>query len=98
MTFYSIGRWIIEGQQHGERRAEYGRQIIKNLSDVLTERFGKGFSVDTLENARKFYLNYQDRISDTVFRKFAEEKSDAVFRFLEEEPPFRLSFSHYLIL
>lgn len=98
MTFYAIGRWIIEGQQHGERRAEYGRQIIKNLSDVLTERFGKGFSVDTLENARKFYLNYQDRISDTVFRKFAEEKSDAAFRFLEEEPPFRLSFSHYLIL
>jgi len=55
-----------------------------------------GFSVDNLENMRKFYLAYDDRISETVFRKFALEKTEAVSRILEEEPPFRLSFSHYL--
>mgnify|MGYP003364200126 CR=1 len=44
------------------------------------ELYEKGFSVDTLENARKFYLNYQGRISETLFRKFIKEKSDTLFR------------------
>ena len=58
----------------------------------------KGFSVDTLENARKFYLNYQDRISEAVFRKFVEGKSDTLFRISDEPAPFTLSWSHYLQL
>ena len=98
MTFYTLGRWIVEVQQHGESRAQYGQQVIKNLSDTLTEEFGKGFSVDNLENMRKFYLTYKDRISETVFRKFALEKSETVSRIFAEEIPFKLSFSHYLIL
>lgn len=98
MTYYALGRWIVESQQHGENRAQYGKQIIKSLSIALTEKFGRGFSADTLENARKFYLNYQDRISETVFRKFAIEKSEAVFREFENGAPFVLSWSHYLQL
>ena len=98
MTYYSIGRWIVEEQQQGKSRADYGKQVIKNLSDVLTEQFGRGFSVDTLENARKFYLNYQNRISETVFRKFAIEKSETVFREFETVLPFSLPWSHYLLL
>lgn len=86
MTYYSIGRWIVEEQQQGKSRAQYGKQVIKQLSDALTEQFGRGFSVDTLENARKFYLNYQDRISETMFRKF------------ENVLPFSLPWSHYLLL
>lgn len=86
MTYYSIGRWIVEEQQQGKSRAQYGKQVIKQLSDALTEQFGKGFSVDTLENVRKFYLNYQDRISETMFRKF------------ENVLPFSLPWSHYLLL
>ena len=98
MTFFAIGRWIVEVEQQGESRAKYGRQIIKNLSEAMNTQFGRGFSVDTLENARKFYLTYQDRISETVFRKFAVEKSETVFRFFEETLPFTLPWSHYLLL
>ena len=98
MTFYAIGRWIVEVEQQGESRAKYGRQIIKNLSEAMNTQFGRGFSVDTLENARKFYQTYQDRISETVFRKFAVEKSETVFRFFEETLPFTLPWSHYLLL
>ena len=98
MTFYAIGRWIVEVEQQGESRAKYGRQIIKNLSEAMNKQFGRGFSVDTLENARKFYQTYQDRISETVFRKFAVEKSETVFRLFAETLPFTLPWSHYLLL
>lgn len=98
MTFYAIGRWIVEVEQQGESRAKYGRQIIKNLSEAMNTQFGRGFSVDTLENARKFYQTYQERISETVFRKFAVEKSETVLRLFEETLPFTLPWSHYLLL
>ena len=68
-------------------RSIAARQIIKNLSEAMNTQFGRGFSVDTLENTRKFYLTYQDRISETVFRKFAVEKSETVFRLFEEKLP-----------
>lgn len=72
--------------------------MIKRLSEALTEQYGRGFSVDTLENARRFFLTYQDRISETVFRKFAVEKSETVFSLFEKESPFTLPWSHYLQL
>lgn len=57
-----------------------------------------GFSVDTLENARRFFLTYQDGISETVFRKFAVKKSQTVFEELDKEQPFIVLCSHYLQL
>ena len=98
MTYYALGYWIVEEQQSGKDRAGYGKKVIQILSDALNTEFGKGFSVDTLENARKFYLNYQNRISEAVFRKFVEGKSDTLFRFSDEPAPFTLSWSHYLQL
>lgn len=98
MTFYSIGRWIVEVQQNGDSRAQYGKQVLKKLSATMTEKFGRGFSVDNLENMRRFYLTYRERISEKMFRIFAMEKSETVSRILEEEKPFTLSFSHYLVL
>lgn len=62
MIFYSIGRWIVEEQQQGESRAKYGQRVIKRLSEALTEQYGKGFSEDTLKNARKFYLTFAEHI------------------------------------
>lgn len=80
MMFYSLGRWIVEEQQHGESRAKYGQQVIAGLSRALTEKYGRGSSVGNLENMRKFYLAYRDRISETLFRKFSvllcSEKND----------------------
>ena len=98
MTYYGLGYWIVEEQQSGEQRAGYGKKVIQTLSDALNAEFGKGFSVDTLENARKFYLNYQGRISETLFRKFIKEKSDTLLRISGEDVPFTLSWSHYLQL
>lgn len=71
---------------------------LKALSDHLTEKFGRGFSKANLEFFRRFYLNYEDRIAETVFRQFAIEKTETVFRQLEENPPFIVSWSHYLQL
>lgn len=98
MTYYSLGRWIVETQQMGELRAKYGSKVIKTLSEKLQKEFGKGFSEDTLKNARKFYLTYKERISETVFSLFAIEKSETVFSLFEKEPPFIVSWSHYLQL
>ena len=72
MTYYSLGRWIVEVQQQRKNSAEYGKI---NLSQKLTEEFGKGFSESTLEKARKFYLTYKNRISETLFTEFAIKKS-----------------------
>ena len=88
----------MQEQQNGENRASYGSQVIRNLSQILTEEFGKGFSKSNLENARRFYTVYRDRISESVFKQFAIEKNQTVFRQLEQESPFCVSWSHYLLL
>jgi hypothetical protein len=57
-TYYEIGRHIVEDEQQGERRAEYGKAVLKELSERLTERFGRGYSIDNLDLMRKFYKVY----------------------------------------
>ena len=80
MTYYALGKWLIEVQQKGEDRAKYGEKVIDRLSEALTEEFGRGYSRETLRNARKFYQTYQGRISQTLFTEFAVEKSQTLFR------------------
>lgn len=98
LTYYTIGKWIIEVQQKGETRARYGSQVIKRLSEEMKKNFERGFSEDSLKNVRKFYLTYKDRIDETLFHLFAVEKSETVFSLFEEKPPFIVSWSHYLQL
>ena len=86
VTYFTIGKWIVEEQQAGASRAQYGKKVLQTLSNALCEEFGKGFSVATLTNIRKFYLTYQDRISEPAVTKS------------EKEPPFCLTWTHYLIL
>lgn len=70
-SYWEIGRRIIEVEQKGRRRASYGEQLIARLSDDLTTRFGRGFSVDNLENMRRFFLIYsRSMISETLSRNF----------------------------
>ena len=66
LTYYEIGRMIVVEEQNGKNRAEYGTQLLKNLSTYLTEEFGKGFLIINLENMRKFYLTYS--ISTSIMR------------------------------
>ncbi len=58
VTYYEIGRRIVEKEQHGEKRAQYGKQILQGLSDYLTTNLGKGYSVENLKLMRRFYVIY----------------------------------------
>ena len=60
-TNFEIGRRIVEHEQGGEERAQYGKALLKELSAALTTEFGRGFSKRNLEYMRRFYLAYPDR-------------------------------------
>nr|WP_217425257.1 DUF1016 N-terminal domain-containing protein [Flavobacterium sp. 14A] len=62
-TYFEIGRMIVEEEQNGKERAEYGKQLLKGLSEDLTKEFGKGFSMRNLEQIRKFYKTYSNSSS-----------------------------------
>lgn len=74
-TNFEIGRRIIEHEQGGEERAEYGKALLKKLSAGLTAEFGRGFSEDNLSLMRRFYLAYKDspKISETASGKSLPE-------------------------
>ena len=95
LTYFEIGRMLIEEEQGGKERADYGKHILKELSKVLTKEFGKGFSVDNLENMRRFYLAYGK--SETLSRISSEAISETTSRELKKDE-FILSWSHYLKL
>jgi len=57
-TYFLIGKRIVEEEQNGNKRAEYGKNLIKMLSEKLTKEFGKGFSETNLEQMRKFFKVY----------------------------------------
>ena len=59
-AYWQIGRRIVEEEQNGSTRANYGKQILKQLSAALTEEFGKGFSVQNLYYFRQFYLTFPE--------------------------------------
>lgn len=63
-AYWNIGRIVCEYEQSTPERADYGKQIMKNLSKELTREFGKGFSVSNLQFMRRFYLTYS--IQQTV--------------------------------
>ena len=72
-SYWEIGRRIVEAEQGGQERAEYGKALLKRLSTDLTTRFGRGFSERNLEQMRGFYLCWPtERISQTVSAKLGE--------------------------
>ena len=143
VTYFEIGRMIVEEEQGGKPRAEYGQSLLKGLSGYLNKRFGKGFSVATLKNARQFYQMYAPAIQQAMPAELGNngsgqkgqampvlsgaQKSQTMFGELEyrakvqksqalvsvsdisnsisirqallsELHPFKLSWTHYLIL
>ena len=58
VTYWNIGRVIVEHEQTNPNRAEYGAATLKRLSRELTEEYGKGFSRSNLQNMRLLYLDY----------------------------------------
>jgi hypothetical protein len=81
-AYWEIGRRIVEYEQGGAERAEYGSQLVRRLSDDLTQRFGRGFSTDNLELMRRFYHKYpREVISETPSRKLpGSQISEALSR------------------
>ena len=58
ITYFELGRMIVEEEQSGKERAEYGEKLIPELSERLLSEFGKGFSITNLKQMRSFYLTY----------------------------------------
>lgn len=89
-AYWHIGNYIVEDEQGGDKRAEYGKALLKKLSVKLNREFGAGFGIDTLEHARKFYLAYSTlhpRKSDALRRKSQAPRFSA-----------NLSWTHYRAL
>ena len=83
-TYYEIGRSIVENEQKGSIRAEYGKEVLKNLSARLTANYGKGFSMTNLKQMRDFYLTYQ--IGQTVSDQFVLSWSHYLFLMRIDNP------------
>ena len=95
LTYFEIGKMLVEEEQGGKERADYGKHLLKGLSKILTKEFGKGFSVDNLENMRRFYLAYGK--SETLSRISSKSISETMSRESSQDE-FILSWSHYLKL
>ncbi len=70
-AYWETGREIVEIEQAGEPRADYGAQLIERLSKLMTERFGTGFSIRNLERMRQFCLAFADRAAVIDLRNVA---------------------------
>lgn len=81
-SYFEIGRYIVEEEQNGKTRAEYGKAVLKSLSEKLTANYGKGWTAENLRLIRNFYEIYsKSKIQNSVL-----------------DFQFSLSWSQYLIL
>ncbi len=112
MTNFEIGRRIVEHEQQGRKRAEYGAELLKELSERLTVEFGNGFSPVNLSYMKRFYMLWQARVP--IFQTLSEKSAQgcgsqppSAMRSPQEisqtlsvkfKSPFTLSWSHYVLL
>ena len=76
---WRIGQRIVEEEQHGASRAEYGKHVIEVASAALTEEFGKGFSKTNIRSYRKFYLLFSNKeIQQAVPAELEKQKQQAL--------------------
>ena len=96
-----VGRRIVEQEQHGKERAQYGKHIVELASEALTAEFGKGYSVVNIKSFRKFYLTFNNLlIGQTPSAQSGNDltiKGQSVSAELElaKMLPSNLSWSHY---
>ncbi len=96
-----IGRRIVEQEQHGKERAQYGKHIVELASEALTAEFGKGYSVVNIKSFRKFYLTFNNLLIGQTVSAQSENgltiKGQSVSAELElaKMLPSNLSWSHY---
>jgi hypothetical protein len=97
VTYYEVGRLIVEQEQSGANRAAYGKKLLDELSAYLTERCGKGWSVGNLKNARQFYQVYSPSIRQSLISE-SDLPAGQAGKGQSLPAQFVLSWTHYLIL
>lgn len=106
-TYFGVGQYIVEDEQQGEQRAQYGKAVLKNLSARLTNRYGQGWSEENLKLCRRFYLVYSNWVNtaypiqdqkETQCLPHSPKISEIQPRKSENNMSFTLSWSHYLVL
>ena len=103
-TNYEIGRYIVEDEQGGKIRAEYGKGVLNAVSARLTARLGKGWSVENLTSMRKFYVLYSKTVTSgyeiqgTEIQTSGLEAQDENRNRRLRNHQFILPWTHYLIL
>lgn len=96
-----VGRRIVEQEQHGQERAQYGKHIVELASETLTAEFGKGYSIVNIKSFRKFYLTFSNLLIGQTPSAQSENgltiKGQTVSAELELSKmlPSNLSWSHY---
>lgn len=95
-TKFRIGQYIVEEEQRGEERAQYGKYILKELSEKLTLKYGKGWGMENLRLIRKFYAVYSTKENQNGVLEIGQGASGESQQ--AQTPAFSLSWSHYLIL
>lgn len=94
-TNWNIGRRIVEEEQHGQTRAEYGKRVIAIASQALIEEFGKGYSQTNCKSYRKFYIEFQKfAIGQTLSAQSPKQIQQTVSAQFENELEL-LPWSHY---
>ena len=102
-AYWDVGRMIVEEEQKGEKRAEYGKRLLNELSIRLMQVFGKGYDASNLRYMRQFYLTYP--ICDTVCHKSGDgrppqlkQADSATMSPIRGALSPELSWSHYRLL
>lgn len=89
-SYWNIGKIIVEDEQDGQERAAYGKKQLEQISNTLTQEFGKGFDTSNLRNMRQFYLNFSNwnavstKLSWTHYRTLIRIENNLSVRVLRE--------------
>lgn len=104
-TYWLIGKEIVEEEQDGKKRAQYGEELLKTLSKRLTSKFGRGYTVRSLEKIREFYLVYKEwpGLTLNVLSSSSKNEKPPAVRAISQSPnkireKWQLSWTHYRLL
>jgi predicted nuclease of restriction endonuclease-like (RecB) superfamily len=105
VTYFEIGRRIVEKEQQGAKRARYGEKIMQGLSDYLTAHLGRGYSVENLKLMRRFYVIYsaeptylsrRKAIGESVITQLSPQTQIGETVFTQFNP--NITWTHYILL
>lgn len=105
-TYFHLGKLIVDQEQKGKAKADYGKETIALLSDYLTKEFGNGFSVTNLEYMRTFYVAFRHKFEQLVISQtLSGESKPIIYNSISQTlsaksfaENFPLSWSHYVTL